>query len=385
MRFPTLEQAFQPLVCKGSGFERGQTQGSSFQKQLQLCFNALLQSDTTRLFMPRFWPENWSRRRLFWQSRQQFHAPLSKTYPEFAEHLQGLARGSELPENLFFFLLQFERLLSRLHFQIHTGLILMVPPRFSSSEEPMLLHNLDYPYFLKAFGLFRQSEPQQGLSSLDMTLLPMSGTYTGMNEAGLALATNAGFSQQGATAPFPLSLKIQHVLQHAETLKDALHLLQTLNYQGGAIIALMDRRGEMALVETANGKFFVRPVRDQLLMVSNHYQMTEMLTENIPVNAYFALRKNLHAFAGKRVREASESRLDRMAQLMGTRIQFHPEDLLDYARDHGEAHHATDNTLCRHGTYYETTYSALMQPQSRRLWLTLESPCEQVHQMYQWY
>ncbi|MBF2053510.1 MAG: hypothetical protein IGS03_08605 [Candidatus Sericytochromatia bacterium] len=385
MRFPTLEQAFQPLICKGSGFERGRIQGSSFQKPLQLCFNALLQSETTRLFMPRFWPESWARRQLFWQSRLQFQAPLQKTHPDFAAHLQGLAAGAELPENLFFFLLQFERLLSRLHFQMHTGLILMVPPRFSATQEPMLLHNLDHPYFLKAFGLFRQSEPDQGLRSLEMTLLPMSGTYTGMNEAGLAIAVNAGFQQQANSSPFPLSLKIQQLLQQCEKVSEAISALQTQDYQGGGLVALMDRQGDMALVESANGKFAVRPVKDQLLMVSNHYQITEMLSENIPVNAYFSLRKNLASFAGKRVREASESRLDRIAQLMGTRVHFHAEDLLDYARDHGDIQQACDNTICRHGSYYETTYSALMQPRSRRLWLTLETPCEQAHQVYQWY
>jgi len=383
MHSPALKQTLQPLNCSGSAFERGLTQGQAYARQMALSFNAVFQSDTAQLLQPIRYPESWARHLAFWLARNQIGGLLSRVQPEALAFAQGLATGSQLPLNYFLFILQLERQLAKRNFQWQAGSILMVSPRFSFSQEPLLIHNLDLPYFAKAFCLFRQTLPETGCRSLEVSLMPMSGSYTGMNEAGVAIACNTGPSS--VSPQLPLSLQIQEALQACQSAQEVVRFFETSQLQGGAILGVMDRSGDMYLVELSGQQVHSKQIRDTLLIATNHYQLAEMQNRNLPVNAYYALRQDVKELAGKRIRESSESRLDRLHELTGTRIQFHPDDLLGYFQDHGEQGLADDNSICCHGDYYETAYSVLMQPLSRRFSLSLDCPCQQPHQTYQWF
>ena len=53
-------------------------------------------------------------------------------------------------------------------------------------------------------------------------------------------------------------------------------------------------------------------------------------------------------------------------------------------RDHDESGDPSDNTICRHGEYYETTCSVMLKPLSREISVAMGSPCEVPYQVYQW-
>lgn len=384
MRFQAVQQVFQPLECSGSAYERGLIQGQSCAKQIQLCFNAFFQSESFELLRPRWLPRGWARRMAALQARQAFAATLRRHTPAVWEQIQGLAAGSGLGVDDFLFVCAAELLLSKIYYQLGGCSTLLIPPRFSSSEEPMLIKNFDYPYFLKAFNLVRQTRPDEGLRSVDVTLAPLVGAHTGMNEAGVALTYNYGYGVARATQRVPVSVRVQQALQQCESAAEVVRFLELGEQEGGAILGVLDTRGDMFLVEVASSKVHSKPIRDNLLIATNHYQLSEMTPSDIPANAYYSFRHNLKELAGRRVRESSESRFDRLYELTGTRVHFHAGDLMGYFQDHASHAPGDDNSICRHGEFYETTCSALLKPLSREIAVAMGNPCEYPYQVYQW-
>lgn len=384
MRFQALQQVLQPLECTGSPFERGFTQGQALKKQIGLCFNAFFQSETFTLLKPRWMPANWARSAALRQARRVFVPTFKRHAPELWAQIQGLAAGAELETDFFVFMAAAELMLSRVAYQLGACSTLMIPPRFSATEEPMLIKNFDYPYFLKSFNLVRKTLPDSGQSSIDVSLMPSVGAHTGMNEAGVALTSNYGFGHAPASHRVPVTMKVQQALQRCESAAEVVSFFEKGEQEGSAILGVQDTRGDMHLIEIASGKVQSKQIRDNLLIATNHYQLSEMVPLDIPVNAYYDFRHNLKELAGRRVRESSESRFDRLYELTGTRIQYHPNDLFDYFGDHDENGGSSDNTICRHGEHYETTCSVMLRPLSREMSVAMGNPCEVPYQVYQW-
>lgn len=381
MRFPALRQALEPLVCTGSASERGLHQGRSLRKQTALSFNAYFHSETYQLLRRDFWPLSWSRSQSTRAARRRVQSLLRRHYPEFNAQLAALAEGAQQPLNHFYYLIYLESHLATVAPFFGNGFMLMVPRRFSALEEPMLLHSVDYPHFFHNNVVLRQSEPDQALRSLDMSLSNAVGAQSGMNEAGLVIAYNHAYTGPVSTPGLPLSLIVQAALQRCETAAEAVDYIESAPYQGGAILGIMDREN-MFHVELNGQHFHSRSVQDQLLIASNHFQMPALVPEDIPIQACYQFRRHLSCLSGQRMRHATEARFDRLSQLTGTRIQFHPNDLTDYALDH--AGEAGDLSLCRHGEYYATACAALYRPLARELRFAAGMPCEFSFQSYQW-
>lgn len=384
MRFQALQQVLQPLECTGSAYERGFAQGQATRKQMMLCFNSFFQSEAFELLRPRWLPSNMARNATLRQAKRTLIPVLRKHQPDALAQMQGLAAGSGIEIEHFLFFCAAELMLARMSFQLGGSSILLIPPRFSSTEEPMLVKNFDHPYFLKSFNLVRKSLPDKGLGSLEVTLAPSVGAHTGMNEAGVALTYNYGYGTQNASHKLPLALKVQQALQSCETAAEVVSFFEKGEQEGSAILGVQDIRGDMYLIEVDSRKVQSKQIRDNLLIATNHYQLTEMVPGDIPANAYYDFRRNLKELAGRRVRESSESRFDRLHELSGTRIQYHQNDLLDYFADHDESNDPSDNTICRHGEYYETTCSVMLRPLSREIFVAMGNPCEVPYQVHQW-
>ncbi|PKL74638.1 MAG: hypothetical protein CVV27_19460 [Candidatus Melainabacteria bacterium HGW-Melainabacteria-1] len=384
MRFQALQQVFQPLECTGSPYDRGYAQGQAARKQMLLCFNAFFQSETFELLKPRWLPASLARHAALRSAQRSFAPVLRRQLPDAWALLEGLAAGAGVAQEQLLYFCISELLLAKVSLQLGGGTTLMIPPRFSSTEEPMLIRNFDHPYFLKSFNLVRKSRPDQGFASVDVTLVPSVGAHTGLNEAGVAISYNYGHGVAAASHRVPVSLKVQQALQSCESAAEVVRLFERGEQEGGAVLGVQDSRGEMYLIEVAAGKVQSKQIRDNLLIATNHYQLAEMVPGDIPVNAYYDFRHHLKELAGRRVRESSESRFDRLYELTGTRIQYHQSDLLDYFADHGESDAPCDNSICRHGEYYETTCSVMIKPLSREVSVSQGNPCEVPYQVYQW-
>ncbi|PIQ24355.1 hypothetical protein COW36_24190 [bacterium (Candidatus Blackallbacteria) CG17_big_fil_post_rev_8_21_14_2_50_48_46] len=382
MSSQALQRTVQPLACVGTPFERGKTQGKELQRSLGLCFNAFFQSETFGLLKPRWLPQNWAVSLASWQARRQFLPFLRKAYPAYLEQMEGLAAGSGLPLNRFAFVCAAEILLASVDFQLGACSSLAIPAAFSATEEPVLVKNFDYPFFLRTSNLVRKTVPSEGFASLDLTLMPLTGCHTGLNQAGVAITYNYGYGQTQPEDWIPISIRVQEALRTCETARQAVDFFKDGKQAGGAIMTILDAQGEMFLLEISSGVVEFKQVQQNLLIATNHYQTSGLVPHDIPVNAYYSHKKSVPELAGKRVHESSEARFDRLYELTGTRIQFHEEDLKAYLSDHHRLGIGNDNTLCRHGDYFETTCSVVIKPRSGEIQVSLGNPCEESYQTY---
>lgn len=382
MNSQALKKCSAPLECQGTPFERGKYQGQRLQRALNLCFNAFFQSDTFALLKPRWLPQQAAIAWACWRARQQFLPHLHHYYPSYLEHMKGLAAGSGLALNYFLFACAAEILLAQVDFQLGGCSSLAIPPAFSATAEPILIKNFDYPYFLRHFNLVRKTSPQEGLRSLELTLVPLTGAHTGLNEAGVAITYNYGYGQIKPQHWLPISLRIQEALRTCESARAVVDFFQDGKQAGGAIITVLDARGDIYLLEIASGLVAYKHIQQNLLITTNHYQTPALMTQDIPVNAYYSPQRSVPELAGKRVHASSEARLDRLYALTGTKIQFHESDLKSYFSDHHRQDQGNDNTLCRHGEYFETTCSILIKPRSREIQIAMGNPCEEPYQVY---
>jgi hypothetical protein len=381
MSSQALQKTFQPLECIGTPYERGKTQGRELERAIGLCFNAFFQSDTFALLKPRWLPHSLAVRLAAWQSQKQFLPTLRKHYPHYLEQMMGLAEGSKIPLNRFAFVCAAEILLASVDFQLGACSSLAIPSAFSASEEPLLVKNFDYPFFLRSSNLVRKTKPSEGLASLELTMTPLSGCHTGINEAGVAITYNYGYGQDKPEHWLPITLRVQEALRTCESAQAVIDFFKTGLQAGGAIMTVLDENGEMFLLEISSSRVEAKQINQNLLIATNHYQLPSLLSHDIPVNAYYNPQKSVPELAGKRVHESSEARFDRLHELTGTKIQFHESDLKNYFSDHHRHGQGNDNTLCRHGEYFETTCSVVIKPRSREIHVALGNPCEEPYQI----
>lgn len=384
MYFQTVKQELSPLVCEGLAYARGQRQGEANRKQLMLCFNAFYYSELFDFLRPKHAPRAWGVRQLRRKAQSGLGKVLKRKAPEHLQFLEGLAQAANCALSDLLVMASIEGWLSHTQLSLGAGSALLVPTRFSATEEPILLKNLDLPYFFKDFQLIRQTQPTQGLRSLELSLLYSSGAHTGMNEAGVALCYNYAYNPNRPQAAVPIAIKIQQALQTCQSTAEVQQFFEQGQQEGSAIIGVVDGLGDIRLIEVNSHQVESKVYKDKILIMTNHYQTALLSPQDVPVNAYYHFQKGLIDLSGKRIRESSELRFDQLYQLTGTQMQFHPEELLKYAQDHGSSQQASDNSLCRHGDHFETSTSVLLRPRSRSLAYAAGSPCETPFKDYQW-
>ena len=146
---------------------------------------------------------------------------------------------------------------------------------------------------------------------------------------------------------------------------------------------MLDSTGKLFTLEISPHRFEYKAIENNFSIQTNHYQNMLMNASDISINAQYPEKKGLTELAGKRIKESSEQRFDRLFDLCGTKIQFHEADLKNYFRDHNSNGFPNDNTLCRHGELYETSASVLIKPLQREIQVALGSPCEAEYKTYQ--
>jgi hypothetical protein len=73
--------------------------------------------------------------------------------------------------------------------------------------------------------------------------------------------------------------------------------------------------------------------------------------------------------------ESAERRDERFACLLDTLCQWGPDELANLMADHGPDGIATDNTICVHSDYWNTTATMQFFPQRRSMRVDFRSAC----------
>lgn len=362
---------------RGEHYEMGFQQGLQAREAIHHLFENLHQVEALQLEKPALVPFKVFQGMATRRAVGEMWSDINENCPNQRVRMEGIAKGADIDGSLLYLALAGELILARTNYRLGACTAAAVDESRSALEEPMVIKNFDYPPFFQPHYITRLCQPVETVSTLDVTVAPMAGCHDGINEHGLCISYNYGYGTDMPNVNVPISLLVQETLENCASTREAVDFLGAGKRSGGAILLVADASGDIVTMEMSSNFSSVREPQDGIIINTNHYKCREMVSYDIPRNAYYT-SKNVRALRGVRVHESSELRYGRAEQLFAELEVVGMRDLLDIFCDHGESGRGDDNTVCRHGPYFSTTCSIIMLPRSRRLLVTYGHPCDSV-------
>ncbi len=330
------------------GFQQGKQYSQSIKKGIK----TLLDSDVIRENKPKFLPQQ-----LFFtlakrRAKKLLEKDIFEHLPKQADRLRGIADGAgiDLPSILF---VQLTELL------VGCTAIAVTSKMFSTAE-PVLAKNFDYLPFTEAFNLTCESKPKDGYRTLTCKVMPLSGTFDGINEHGLAETYNLAFSTDKPEVYVPTSLMLQEMLETCKNTQEAVNFIRQAKRGGhDALITLIDPADDIKTVELSSRHAVVREPTGDYVVNTNHYQTKEM--QEIAKTPY----------------ESSTARLGRAEDLVSNKKKLDEKAIRTILSDHGAQEPPPPKlTICMHGPRFCTTRSQLFYPKTKTVKILYGHPCQ---------
>ena len=250
------------VICQGSPKEMGLAQGAGVENKIHAALGDLAKLEAFRLRQP--W---WLPYRIFrWVSGQRawrfLAGPLRRDYPAMSQRLSGIAEGAGVGLKAVYLLNALEPLLSSVGgWTTCPGACsaVAVRGRRSVTAEPMVARNFDYLPLVQPYYVVRESRPQGKLRAFEFTIAPLAGAVDGINEAGLCIAYNYGFTTDGAgVRAAPISMVISEALECCRTVAEAADWISSRPRCGGGLLMLCDASGDIASLELSSTRSYLR-------------------------------------------------------------------------------------------------------------------------------
>jgi len=173
---------------------------------------------------------------------------------------------------------------------------LIVEAERSATHRPLFGRNLDYPTlgFLQEYTLVTVYHPTGKHAFVSIGFPGLIGCVSGINDAGLALATLEVNSANDGSPAFdpkgtPYLLALRRVLEECTTLAEAEKLLRSLKRTTMNNLAICDRNGG-AVFEMTPRNLVVRRSTEGICPCTNHFRTKELATST-ECRRYEALEK----------------------------------------------------------------------------------------------
>jgi len=245
--------------------------------------------------------------------------------------------------------------------------------RHCADGRARLVYNHDFPPAFEPFLRIRRSRPRDGIASLALTYPTLVGAMAGLNEAGLAISYNQAYATdltRRRPATF-VTMVLQECLDRCGSVAEALDHILATPVTNGAMLTLVDRSGDRAVVEVSAGLRLVRREREQrVLYTFNKYRLEETSAVEIPVGAV-----TTGIAAGYDVHRCNLTRERRLLELDFFAEARNDEALLSLMADH-DGGTGDEDTICRHSDpLSETIVSAILCPEAGTIRAVFGKPC----------
>ena len=159
---------------------------------------------------------------------------------------------------------------------------LVVGPSRSATGEMLFGYNLDYSMHSGAdrYGIVTIYRPNGKHAFASVGFPGFGGVFSGMNDAGLALATHS-VASRGKARPFnplgtPLHCTFRRMLEECSSLKEAEQLLrESKGYTRPCLLVACDKE-QAAVFEITTRNIVTRNPENDLLICTNHYRTPEL-------------------------------------------------------------------------------------------------------------
>lgn len=369
------------IVCEGSPHEMGRAQGVAAKSKIHAANQAIDALEAFQLQQPPWLPYRAYRFLAEHKAARFLAEPLGRDYPAMMERLAGISEGAEVTPNKILFFNAFEQLLSSVGgCTACPGACsaVAVRGRRAAGGAPILARNFDYLPLAQPFYMVRGCKPRDGFRTLEFTSAPLLGAIDGMNEAGLCITYNYGFTTDLPSSPAaPISIAISEALHRCRNVTEAADYLESSPRWGGALLMLVDADGDIASLELSSTRSYLRRPAggENLLHHSNAFSSTQMQDVQIAMDAVYT-DSAPSALRGRRLHDSAELRDQRFRDLLSGEKPLDCDALTAVMADHGPDGMPSDHTPCVHSAYWNTTACIQFLPKTRRMRASFRSACE---------
>ncbi|MHA1961438.1 MAG: C45 family autoproteolytic acyltransferase/hydrolase [Candidatus Thorarchaeota archaeon] len=154
--------------------------------------------------------------------------------------------------------------------------IFAVSGAHNESGNAIFARNYDWNWSFMDFFMLVRTYPKGRLASLSCTDVVI-GRYGGFNEAGLAIGLTAipGYHRKDSPGVM-LHLATRWILDNCRTVKEAVDFMERIPHVRGNNYLVLDKSGEMALIQACPERVMVLGPEDGLVVATNHFQSPEM-------------------------------------------------------------------------------------------------------------
>ena len=372
------------VICQGSPTDMGLAQGVGAKNKVHGALHALTKLEAFRLQQPLWLPYRVYR----WLAEQQasrFLAGLAHDYPAMCQRLAGIAEGAGVGIKSIHLINALEPFLSSVGgCTTCPGACSAVAVRGhrSATGEPIVARNFDYLPLVQPYYLVRESRPIGKLRAVEFTTAPLAGAIDGMNEEGLCITYNYGFTIDSLSMPAaPISMVISETLEHCGTVAEAADWIISKPRCGGGLLMLCDSSGDIASLELSSTRSHLRrpaPGKD-ILFHTNAFSSEHMREVQAPWDAVYTDGAPT-PLRGRRLHQSSELRDQRFKELLGESETLDADKLGVVMADHGSTGIPNDDTPCVHGSYWYTTACLQFFPRHRRMRVAYDTACRARYQ-----
>jgi predicted choloylglycine hydrolase len=369
------------VICQGDPKEMGVAQGRMAKQQIQAARQQLAKLEAFRLRQPRYLPYQLYRWLAENKAARLLAGPLARDYPDMTERLAGIAEGAGQRPAAILLFNALEPLLSSV--ESYTACpaacsAVAVRGRRSATGEPIVARNFDYLPLVQPFYLVRESRPRGKRRAVEFTICPLAGAVDGMNDAGLCIVYNYGFTTDRPSAPSaPISMAISEALACCGSVTEAAKWIASRPRWGGGLLLLCDASGDLASLELSSTRSHLRrpAVGEDVLFQTNAFASDAMIQVQIPWEAVYT-DKAPTPLRGKRLHQSSELRDQRFRELLAGTETLGAEELATIMADHGPTGTPSDGTPCMHSDYWVTTACLQFFPRSRQMRVAYDTACQ---------
>jgi len=372
----------------GSHHEIGIQQGEAIRGLLNQLMQVLPELDAFKRMKPRLLPTSlflaFAKRR----AADLLEEDIFQIYPSQAERMRGISEGCGMDLPMLMLLQSMEMLIGKIteaHYRLDACTSLGFEAEKTTAGEPIVAKNFDYLNELAPFHLSCRTRPSGRFGTMGCTMAPLSGMIDGMNEHGLTVTYNLGYTTDEPEVHAPLSMALQEMLETCRTTGEAVEFI-TRARQGGhdALLMIADVEGDVRAIELTPKRSSTRRPSGGLIINTNHYHTEELQRHEIPRNAIWD-GDVPEVQIGRRVFESTERRLMRAEELLEGAERIDEEGIKRILRDHDSDGEPSDNTICKHGEISSSLRSMIFYPRRKKMKLLYGYPCQNEYEEFSLY
>ncbi|MHA1585180.1 MAG: C45 family autoproteolytic acyltransferase/hydrolase [Promethearchaeota archaeon] len=380
---------------KGTHYEMGLQQGRLYKDNIKDGMKLLRKQEEFKKLKPKGVPSQ-----IFWRIAKKKAIKWLKPYiqekaPNQAERIRGIAKGADLSEEWIYLLISTELLLDTPDYEMpeHTTGVLEhctdigISKERSVEGETVIARNFDYAPFVIPFLHIRKNQPTGCYASIDITASPLPGTFNGLNEKGVFLATNEISTLEPRQDGLAGSILIQEALENCATTQEVVDYLKKIPRGSTNAWIVADANDDIRIIEYTQKTVYERKVDKNIskgwIVETNHSQIPELQKIEIPIDAVFGI-KSPPERVGIPIGLSTVARYKRATEILENlgEQKISTDHLFAILSDHSTDPENRYACLCRHDKWMSTGASMIIRLQSKDLLLCLGNPCEKGYQNF---